>query len=251
MFALAPILVLAIAAAGLVFGAEAVRGQIFTQIQGVVGPDAAQTVEAMIRSATRQRGGLTASLLGTATLIVGATGVFMELRHALNAVGFVQPQTSAAGALLRARLMGVALVLGMGFLSIVSLVLSAALSALSEFMVHTGNAIHPLLTVLDLAASTLLLAVAFAALLRWLPDVPPSRRGTWAGALCSALLFAVGKHLIGLYLVTTGVSSSYGAAGSFVMVMLWVYYSAQIMLFGGALAFAWQKGPPKVDPSAS
>lgn len=244
MFALAPMLVLAIAAAGLFFGADAVRGQIFGQIQGVVGPDAAETIEAMIRSANRQRGGLTASMLGSATLFVGATGVFMELRRALNAIGSVQARPSAVSALLRARLMGLALVLGMGFLSIVSLVLSAVLSALGEFMARAGSTLqHALLTLLDLASSTLLLAVAFAALLHWLPDVPPPRRGTWSGAFCSALLFALGKHLIGLYLVTTGVSSSYGAAGSFVMIMLWVYYSAQILLFGGALAFAMQKGP--------
>lgn len=251
MFALAPMLVLAITAAGLVFGAEAVRGQIFAQIQGVVGPDAAQTIEAMIRSANVHHGGVLASVLGSLTLIVGATGVFMALRRALNAIGGVQPLPSAMSALLRARLMGLALVLGMGFLSIVSLVLSAALSAMGEFVARTGQALQAVLTVLDVGVSTVLLAIAFAALLRWLPDTPPPRRGIWVGSLCSALLFAIGKHLIGLYLGTTGVSSSYGAAGSFVMVMLWVYYSAQILLFGGALAFALRKDPPEAGLDGS
>lgn len=242
MFALAPMLILAIAAAGLVFEAEAVKGELFSQIRGVVGAEAALTVEAMIQSAVRTQGGVLASALGGVTVLVGATGVFTELRRALNSLSAHVPTESGLSAMLRVRLMGVALVLGMGFLAIASLMLSAVLSAVQALIGARLPALSPVMSVLDIAASTLVLTLAFAALLRWLPDRPAARRGTWWGALCSAVLFTAGKSMIGLYLGTTGVSSSYGAAGSFVMIMLWVYYSAQILLFGGALAFVMGQG---------
>lgn len=242
MFALAPMLMLAIAVAGLLFEAEAVRGEVFAQIRGLIGDDAALTVEAMIRSAALQRGGVVASLFGGATVVIGATGVFAELRRALNAMGAIAPRASLISTLLRVRLAGLALVLGMGFLSIASLVLSAALSAARDLLgPHMGLMMH-VMTALDVGVSTAVLTLAFAALLRWLPDRPASAAGTWLGALISAVLFTAGKHLLGLYLGTAGIASSYGAAGSFVLIMLWVYYTAQIVLFGGAVAYAVTKG---------
>lgn len=256
MFALAPMLMLAIAVAGLLFEAEAVRGEVFAQIRGLIGDDAALTVEAMIRSAALQRGGLVASLFGGSTVVIGATGVFAELRRALNAMGTIAPRASLISTLLRVRLAGLALVLGMGFLSIASLVLSAALSAARDLLgPHMGWMMH-VMTALDVGVSTAVLTLAFAALLRWLPDRPASAAGTWLGALISAVLFTAGKHLLGLYLGTAGIASSYGAAGSFVLIMLWVYYTAQIVLFGGAVAYAVTRGarapgtspPPMATP---
>lgn len=238
MFALAPMLVLAIAFASLLFEAEAIRGQVFAQIRGLVGDDAARTVEAMIVSATLKQSGAMASILGGVTVVVGATGVFTELRRALNAMGDLSPRASLVSALLRVRLAGLALVLGMGFLSIASLILSAVLSAARDLVGPRLGMLMPVITALDLLASTIVLTVAFAALLRWVPDRPASWRGTWLGALMSAGLFSAGKHLLGLYLSTAGISSSYGAAGSFVLIMLWVYYTAQILLMGGAVAYA-------------
>lgn len=248
MFALAPMLILAIAAAGLVFEAEAVRGEIFSQIRGIVGDEAAQTVEIMIQSAARTEGGALASVLGAVTVMIGATGVFTELRRALNSLSARPPTASGLSALLRVRLMGVALVLGMGFLAIASLTLSAVLSAVQALIGARLPLLSPIMSAMDIVASTLVLTLAFAALLRWLPDRPASRRGTWWGALCSSVLFTAGKSLIGLYLGTTGVSSSYGAAGSFVMIMLWVYYSAQILLFGGAVAFTSERDADAQGP---
>lgn len=243
MFALAPMLMLAIATAGLLFEAEAVQGQVFAQIRGLIGDDAALTVEAMIRSASMQRGGMVASLLGGLTIVIGATGVFTELRRALNAMGAIIPRASLLSTVLRVRLAGLALVLGMGFLSIASLVLSASLSAARDLLgPHLGMLVHAM-TVLDVTASTAVLTLAFAALLRWIPDRPASPVGIWLGALISAVLFTAGKHLLGLYLGTTGISSSYGAAGSFVLIMLWIYYTAQIVLFGGAVAYAITRSP--------
>lgn len=237
MFAVAPLLVVAIAIAGAVFGEEAARGQIVGQIEGLVGQAAASSIQAMIESAWRHPSGWWASLLGVATLLLGATGVFVELRRALNAIARVPPAPSSAlSTFVRARLLGFALVLGFGFLAIVSLLLSAVLAALGAYLSSRYPTLAGLMGLLDIAVSTGVLAMAFAALLRWLPERRPSRLAVMVGALGSAVMFSLGKHLIGLYLVHASVASSYGAAGSFVVVMLWVYYSAQILLLGGALS---------------
>ena len=192
-----------------------------------------------MQSAWRHPHGLVATLLGVGSLLIGATGVFGELRSALNAIGHVKARKSGLGTLVRARLVAFALVLGFGFLSIASLVLSAATAGLGAYLgrrwQNVGEGLAAALALLDVLLSTAVLTLAFAALLRWLPDTPPSWRAARWGALCSALLFAIGKHLIGLYLARAGVASAYGAAGSLVVIMLWVYYSAQILLFGAAL----------------
>lgn len=236
MFAVAPLLVVAIAIAGAALGPEAARGHIVGQIEGLVGGDAARSIETMIESAWRDPHGWWAGLLGVVTLLIGATGVFAQLRRALNTIGHVPPLPSLLGALVRTRVVAFALVLGFGFLAIASLLLSALLAALGAYLTDRFAGFAPLFALIDVTVSTAVLVIAFAALLRWLPDVPPSRRGVWAGAACSALLFSIGKHLIGMYLARAGVASSYGAAGSFVVVMMWVYYSAQILLYGAALA---------------
>ena len=235
MFALAPLLVVTIAVAGAVFGADAARGQIVGEIEGLVGPVAARAIEAMIASAWREPGGLRAAVIGTATLLIGATGAFAELRRTLNLIGHVTPRVSAIGAFVRVRLTAFALLLGFGFLSIASLLLSAALVGFSRFITARYELLGVLATVVDLAVSVGLLSVAFAGLIRWLPDEAPSRKGVWVSAIASAVLFTIGKSLIGLYLGRASVSSSYGAAGSFVVLMLWVYYSSQILLYGAAL----------------
>lgn len=250
MFAVAPLLVVAIAIAGAVFGEDAARGQIVGEIKGLVGEAAAKGIEAMIESAWRQPNGLWASLLGVATLLVGATGVFAELRRALNTIAHVVPAPSSAlSTFVRARLIGFALVLGFGFLAIVSLLLSAVLAALSTYLSTRYPTMAELMGLVDVAVSTCVLVMAFAALLRWLPERKPSRLAVWVGAISSAVLFSVGKHLIGLYLVHASVASSYGAAGSFVVVMLWVYYSAQILLLGGALGAVVDEHYPVDHPA--
>ena len=247
MFAVAPLLVVAIAVAGAVFGPDAARGQIVGEIEGLTGPVAARAVEAMIESAWRHPSGPWASVLGVITLLVGATGAFTELRRALNAIGHVKPMpTSAFSAFVRIRLTGLALVLGFGFLAIVSLLLSAVLAALGSYFSDAFPGVAGALALFDFVISTTVLTLAFGALLRWLPDVPPAWRGVWLGAVSSAALFSIGKHLIGQYLARASLASSYGAAGSFVVLMLWVYYSAQILLFGGALAAAWEERRQRV-----
>ena len=236
MFALAPLLIFAIAIAGVVFGQEAARGQIVGQIESLVGTSVAVEIESMIKSAWQHPYSGWASLLGAGTLLVGASSVFVILRNALNAIGKAGPAESLVGAFLRARLVGFALVLGFGFLSITSLLVSASLAAFRAYIFGFQPSLGGLLSAVDAIVSTVVLSVAFAALLRWLPGTAPSGKAVWIGASTSALLFLIGKFFIGVYLTRVDIASAYGAAGSFVVIMLWVYYSAQILLFGGALA---------------
>jgi membrane protein len=253
MFAMAPLLVIAIALAGVVFGVEAARGQIVGEIEGLVGRDAAQGIETMIASAWREDSSGLAGLIAVVTLLVGASGVFAHLRTALNRMGRVETPSSVIGAFLRARLMAFALVLGFGFLLIVSLVASAVLAAVSGYLQKLYPLLAQLIGIVDVLLSALLLSTAFAAFLRWLPDRPPRWHSVAVGAVTSALLFAVGKHLIGLYLGRVSVTSSFGAAGSFAVVMLWVYYSTQILLLGAAVAWTLEgvrAEPPDVEETA-
>lgn len=235
MFSLAPLLVVMIAVAGAIFGPDAARGQIVSEIEGLVGPVAAKVIETMIESAWREPEGLRAALIAMATVLIGATGVFSELSRTLNLIGKVTPEPSALGAFLRVRLTAFALLLGFGFLSIASLLLSAALAGFTNYLTSRYAALGVIATVFDLTVSITVLSLVFAALTRWLPAKPPTRKGVWISAITSAILFTVGKTLIGLYLGRTSVASSFGAAGSFVVLMLWVYYSSQIMLYGAAL----------------
>jgi membrane protein len=236
VFAIAPLLVVAIAVAGALLGPQAARGHIVGQVQGLIGLDAAQGVEALIESAWRQPHGGLACALGLVALVLGAGGVLAQLRRAFNTIGRVPPLPQLRGGMLPARLTAFAAVLAFGFLAIVSLLVSALLAALGHELGQRLRGVAEIVALLDVTVSTALLAFAFAALLRWLPDLPWSRRAAWCGGLCSALLFSVGKHLIGLYLARAGVASSYGAAGSLAVLVLWVYGTAQIVLYGAALA---------------
>jgi membrane protein len=235
IFALAPVLVVTIAVAGAVFGADAARGHIVDEISVLVGTAAARNIEAMIASAWRSDGGGFAAAIGLVTLLAAATGVFTELRRALNVMFGIEADPSVLRGLVRARVMAFALLLGFGFLLIVSLILSAALAAAA----HAFAARYPLaasaLALTDIVTSVLVIALAFAVILRGLPDRAPSWRAIAIGAATGAVLFSLGKHLVGLYLVSAGVASSYGAAGSFVVVIFWVYYSTQVLLVGAAI----------------
>ncbi|HEU5284771.1 MAG TPA: YihY/virulence factor BrkB family protein, partial [Burkholderiales bacterium] len=232
IFALAPLLVIAIAIAGAVFGEEAARGQIVQQIQGLVGETAARGIESLIQSASRKETSVWASIVGFATLLLGASGVFVEMKNAFDTMWKPEKPATGLTMMLRARLTAIALVLGFGFLAIVSLLLSALLAGLAAYFGGLIPGAEAIAAVLDVALSTAVLTVAFAALIYFLPSAHIRPRAVWAGALTSAVLFAIGKHLIGLYLGRATVASSYGAAGSFVVVILWVYYSAQILLVG-------------------
>lgn len=232
IFALAPLLVIAIAIAGAVFGEEAARGQIVQQIQGLVGETAARGIESLIQSASQKEASVWASVVGFATLLLGASGVFVEMKNAFDTMWKPEKPASGLTMMLRARLTAIGLVLGFGFLAIVSLLLSALLAGLAAYFGGLIPGAEAIAAALDVVLSTAVLTVAFAALIYFLPSARIRPRAVWVGALTSAVLFAIGKHLIGLYLGRATVASSYGAAGSFVVLILWVYYSAQILLVG-------------------
>lgn len=242
IFALAPLFVVAVAVAGLAFGADAVRGRIVEELGGLLGQTAAKAIEAMIASAWRPGEGTLAGVVGVVTLLVAATGVMVELKRALN-VMLERTVTvrSLLSSFVRARLAALAMVLGVGFLTIVSLLLSAAVSALAAWVPSRFPEVQLVLSTLDLAASVIVLGLAFAGLVRWLPDRAPPARVVAIAALTAAVLFTLGKTLVGIYIARAAVVSIYGAAGSLVVLIIWVFYTSQVLLVG--VAFGRQFEP--------
>ncbi len=242
IFSLAPLAIVVIALAGLVFGDDAARGALVDQLATLIGQDSAQTVQDMIARAGSRGSSIWASLFGILTIIVGATTVFAELQTALNRVWKASlPQESAITWLVKVRLKALALIGAIGFLLIVSLVVSAALAAFGQWAARYLPALPTLLWLFDVITSWSVLTVLFALMYRILPDTRIPWMDVWLGAAVTAFLFAVGKFLIGFYLGTSGVASIYGAAGSFVLILLWVYYSAAIFLFGAELTRAYSE----------
>ena len=241
-FSLAPIVVLVVAVAGVVFGEAEARGALVEQLARLMGDEPARAVEGLSASAHAEGRGALASLLGLATILVGATTVFSELQTSLNRIWKAEaPEGSTITWLVTVRLKGLALVGAIGFLLIVSLVFSAALAAFSTWVGDAYPDLASLLRFLDVMVSWAAFTALFALIYRVLPDAPVPWSDIWIGAAATALMFSIGKHLIGLYLGTSGVASAYGAAGSVVLILLWVYYSAVIFLFGAEIARAYSE----------
>lgn len=240
LFSLAPLLLIVISVVGLVFGESAARGEIFGQIEGLLGERSAEAIESVLVALDRPGAGRTGTLVGVAVLLFGATTVFAELQGAMDRI-WRSHATAGSGtwSWLRVRLLSLGLVLGIGFLLIVSLVFSAALSALGRWW---GEWIGDALRLAELLHAVIgfgVLTAAFAMLFKWMPSTPIAWGDVWFGALTTALLFSLGRSLIGLYIGTSGVVSPFGAAGSLVVLLVWVYWSAQIFLFGVELTRAW------------
>lgn len=233
LFSMTPILVVAIAVAGYFFGAEAAQGEIVTQVQGLVGPNGAQAIQALLAAAQDPASGLVAILIASVLLLLGATTVFAELKGSLDEMwGINRPGQSAFSVLLRTRLLSFGMVLVLAFLLLVSLVVSAALSMLER---HAGGVLGNSVVFLAAISSLIsfgVIACMFAVIYKTLPDAPLTWRDVWIGAAFTAGLFSLGKYAIGLYLGNSGVASSFGAAGSLIALLLWVYYSAQIFFLG-------------------
>lgn len=233
LFSMTPILVLAIALAGYFFGAEAAQGEIVAQLQGLVGPNGATAIQAMLAAARDTTSGLVATLVATALLLLGATSVFAELKGSLDELwGIGKPCQSGFSELLRTRILSFGMVLVLAFLLLVSLVVSAGLAVLERYADGVWGSSVVALATLSSLISFGVIACMFALIYKTLPAVPLSWRDVWIGAAFTAGLFSLGKYAIGYYLGNSGVASSFGAAGSIIALLLWVYYSAQIFFLG-------------------
>src|SRR4051812_37825917 len=236
LFSIAPLLLIVIGIAGLVFGEDTARQAIFGQLSGLLGEQSAQAVQGLLQAADKPKTGLISTIIGFVVLLVGAMTVLGELQTALDRIwrAPARAQQSGLWQLLRTRLLSFGMVLGIAFLPMVSLVLSAALAALGKWW---GPALGAFAHLIDVVVSFGLITVMFALIYRYIPRVHVAWRDVWLGAAVTSALFAIGKFLIGLYLGKASVASSFGAAGSLVVLMVWVYYSAQIFLFGAE--FTW------------
>lgn len=233
LFSMAPILLLAIAVAGYFFGAEAAQGGVVSQMGTLVGPNGAQAIQALLAATRDPASGLFAILIGAVLLVVGATSVFVELKGSLDELwGTEKPKRSGFGRLFSSHLRSFILVLFLAFMLMVSLLAGAALSLLERYAGGFWSAAAVLLSTFSAAISFSVIVCLFAVIFKMLPDAPLSWRDCWTGALFTAVLFFLGKVAIGLYLGKSAVASGFGAAGSVVALLLWVYYSAQIFFFG-------------------
>ncbi|RAW00284.1 YihY/virulence factor BrkB family protein [Pseudochryseolinea flava] len=241
IFSLPGLLVIIINLAGYFFGYEAVTDQIATQIQGLVGGDTAEDVQEIVANASASKESTIASVIGIGTLLFGATGVFYQLQQILNKIWNVKPKPKQKLLrLIRDRFFSFGLILAIGFLLLVSLVISAGLTALSDWVaVHISEALLIVFRGADLLVSAGVITLLFAAIYKFLPDATIRWREVWPGALVTAVLFVIAKFALGLYFGKSDPASTYGAAGSVILIMLWVSYSGLILLYGAAFTYAY------------
>jgi len=233
IFSIAPLLLIVVAIAGLWFGRAAAQQQIMDQVSGLVGENGGKTIQSMLEAANKPHAGIIASVIGVVTLLFGATGVFLQLQDALNTIWEVKPKPGQGiKGFIRHRILSLAMVFGIGFLLLVSLVVSAGLAAAGKWMEGAMPGGEEVWHAINFIVSIAVVGVLFALMFKYLPDVKVAWKDVWLGALITAVLFTAGKFALGLYLGRSSVSSAYGAAGSLVVVLLWVYYSAQILFFG-------------------
>src|SRR4051812_5276542 len=242
VFSLAPLLLIVVSVAGLVFGDEAVRGELFAQLQGLMGEDAAKAIQGLLASVSKPSHGIVGAVVGVAVLLIGATTVFGELQDALDRI-WRAPARKKGGlwSLLRARLLSFGMILALAFLLMVSLVLGAVISALGKWWGPLFGDWELLAQAVNLVVGFGLTTAIFAIIYKFMPRVHVQWHDVWIGALVTALLFTIGKFLIGLYIGKSGVASGFGAAGSLVIVFIWIYYSAQIFLFGAEFTWVYAK----------
>jgi membrane protein len=241
LFALAPLLIVGVAVAGAVFGQDAAQGRLVYELRALLGDSGAKTVEEIVERSRQIESGLVATAIAIVTLFLGASGVFVELKGALNVVWDVPAPRRGAGlvGLIRERVASFAMVLCVGFLLLVSLLANALLAASNGVLARYLPSASVLSQAESAASSFLMTTLLFALLFKYLPDCAIAWKDVWAGAAFTSLLFTAGRQLIGLYLGHSSIASAYGAAGSVVVLVVWVYYAAQIFLFGAELTQAW------------
>jgi membrane protein len=239
LFSMAPLLLIVMSVAGFVFGAEAARGELFGQLRGLMGDEAAKTLESLLATLDKPGQSIGASMVGFAFLLVGATSVFGELQNALDRIWRAPTRVNSGGVwkLLRARLLSLGMILGFAFLLMVSLVAGAAVSAIGKWWGPIFQGWEALAQVVNVAFGFVLSTAIFAMIYKLMPRAQVRWKDVWIGALVTSVLFTIGKYLIGLYIGTSGIASGFGAAGSIAVILVWVYYSAQIFLIGAE--FTW------------
>jgi membrane protein len=239
LFSIAPLLLIVIAVAGSVFGADAARGAIFDELRGMLGADGAAAIQGLLDSVNRNDQSGIGAVIGGALLLIGATTVFAELQGALDRIWRAPPRVERPGWMqfLRARLLSFGLVLGVGFLLMVSLVASAAISVMGRWWAPLFGTWTVMLVIVNFVIGFLLSTLLFGMIYKWMPTARIAWRDVIIGAAGTALLFSIGKTAIGLYIGSSGVATGFGAASSLVAVMLWIYFSAQIFLVGAE--FTW------------
>lgn len=238
IFSIAPLLIIVIAIAGLVFGHDAAEGTIVGELRGLIGKQSAEILQSMIQSASHRGAGILATIIGIGTLLLTATGVFTEIQSALNAIWKATPSVGLSE-LVRARLVSLGLIATLGFLMLVSLAVSAGLTALGSYLSDLFPGGSFVMSLLNLTISLALISALFAAIYKILPDKPITWKDVAVGSVVTAILFTLGKSLIGLYIGSSTVASSYGAAGALLILLLWVYYSVQIFLLGAEYTRAY------------
>ncbi len=253
VFSLPPLLLIVITVAGSVFGEDAVHGEVSKQISGLIGMDAAESIEKMIINAQESGRTVLATIVGIATLIFGASGVFFQLQKSLNKIWKVQKKPSAGFLLmLKDRLLSLGLVISVGFLLLISLVLTSVISALSDWLSANFSQLSVIASyIMNFGLSFIIVTSLFALIYKVLPDVTIEWKTVWLGSIITALLFMLGKFAIGLYLGKAEPGSTFGAAGSIILVLLWVSYSCIILFFGAK--FTWifaQKFGFVIEPSS-
>lgn len=239
-FSLAPLLIIVIAVAGIVFGPDAVHGQVVSQVQALVGYEGALAVQGLLKSAADPKDGVVATITSIVLLLIGATSVFVELQAALDRI-WRMPKALAASsgifAFLRKRMLSFGMILGLGFLMVVSLIAGAMLAALGAYWGGLYKGWETLLQLVNFGVSLALTTGLFAMIYKIMPSASIAWRDVWVGAAVTAVLFEIGKFFIGMYLGKSGVTSGFGAAGSLVVLLMWVYYAAQVFLLGAE--FTW------------
>jgi|tagenome__1003787_1003787.scaffolds.fasta_scaffold20546953_1 membrane protein len=242
LFSIAPVLLVVVAIAGLVFGREAAEGAIVDQFSVMMGHQTAEALQGMVESAAKPHEGTLATIIGVIVLFIAVSGVFGEVQSAMNAIWQAEPpKASVLTRLARGRLVSMGLVVTAGFLLTVSLAASAALASFSTYLSIVFPALQAVLAVVDVVLSALLICGLFAAMFKVLPDVDIAWRDVAIGALASTILFEAGKYAIAFYVGQSNVASSYGAAGALIVLLVWIYYSAQIFLLGAEFSRAYAK----------
>lgn len=243
VFSMAPLLLIVISVAGLVFGEEAARGELFGQLSGLMGADAAKTIESLLASVNKPAQGIISTLIGLAVLLIGATTVFGELQNALDRIWRAPARATSSGLwnLVHTRMLSFGMVLGIAFLLMVSLVLGAVVSALGKWWGDAFIGWEITAQLINVVLGFALTTGVFAMIYKLMPRVQVRWYDVWIGAAVTALLFTVGRFLIGLYIGKSGVASSFGAAGSLIVIFVWVYYSAQVFLMGAEFTWLYAK----------